>query len=124
MDQDISNDNLRGNPYVELAAFFTDDKKTKRRILSKCNFCDQTFTAASSLKIHSRVHTEIRKEEMLQKCMQCDFVCFYKNSLKQHLRTHSGERPFKCNQCEFASTQSSGLKTHLNVHSGVKSKKM
>ena len=84
--------------------------------LHLCKECDQTFSQASSLKSHIKVHTG----EKFHPCKQCDKTFSNSGSLNSHIKIHTGEKPFSCNQCNKTFSQSGSLKNHIKIHTGEK----
>ena len=74
---------------------------------NKCNQCDSTFSQASHLRTHLRIHSG----EKSNKCNQCDSTFSQASNLRTHLKIHSGEKTNKCNQCDYACSEPSHLKT-------------
>uniref|UniRef100_A0A1I8BCD5 C2H2-type domain-containing protein n=1 Tax=Meloidogyne hapla TaxID=6305 RepID=A0A1I8BCD5_MELHA len=85
-----------------------------------CKFCGKHYAYASSLYVHTRLHTGERPF----RCNYCDKAFTNQGNMQVHLRVHTGERPFKCDGCGKSYAQNIGLKIHqeqcqpwLNCHS-------
>jgi len=80
-----------------------------------CSYCDKTFSAAGSLKVHEANHSSDRPFV----CAHCGkkFGCGL--SLKKHAIVHDSKRAFPCMQCGKSFNKFSNMVTHLRqVHNG------
>uniref|UniRef100_A0A1A9UNZ1 C2H2-type domain-containing protein n=1 Tax=Glossina austeni TaxID=7395 RepID=A0A1A9UNZ1_GLOAU len=109
-----------------------------------CNFCGQSFTTHSSLRMHSRKHTGerpykcdlcekafmrqqdmklhrvIHSDEKPHQCFECGKSFKRPDKLRTHMRVHSGLRPYKCTECDKSFKYASVLRTHMHIHTGQK----
>ncbi|VVD00261.1 unnamed protein product, partial [Leptidea sinapis] len=88
-----------------------DTKGNEKERLS-CNVCDKTYTKASSLVVHYRLHTGDKPYS----CSLCEKTFTYSSSLLFHNRTHTGEKPFSCNICGKSFSRLGHVKTHKLTH--------
>ena len=77
-----------------------------------CKQCNKGFTTAWGLKLHARIHAELKP----YKCLECEKSFRQSSHLQKHKRTHSGQRPFRCNKCDMSFAQSSNLQQHKERH--------
>ncbi|KAJ8256894.1 hypothetical protein COCON_G00190460 [Conger conger] len=114
--------------------------------LLECKECDQVFSDAQSLEVHTLTHSEERE----YKCDQCPKAFNWKSNLIRHQMSHDSGKHYECENCSkqvftdpsnlqrhirsqhvgarahacpdcgktFAT--SSGLKQHKHIHSSVK----
>ncbi|VDO53580.1 unnamed protein product, partial [Brugia timori] len=74
-----------------------------------CKYCGKRYAYASSLYVHTRLHTGERPF----RCSFCDKTFTNQGNMQVHQRVHTGEKPYKCNACEKSYAQKVGLKIHL-----------
>ncbi|XP_038195480.1 zinc finger protein 54-like [Arvicola amphibius] len=82
----------------------------------KCEECDKCFTRLSTLRAHQKIHTG----EKPYKCEECDKSFIRHSTLRTHQRIHTGERPYSCKECGKSFTTCSDLRTHQKIHTGEK----
>lgn len=57
----------------------------------KCMYCSKSFSNASYLRDHERIHTT----EKHLRCTYCDKTFRFQKDLVRHTRVHTGEKPYK-----------------------------
>ncbi|KAH3876251.1 zinc finger protein 616-like [Dreissena polymorpha] len=77
-----------------------------------CSTCGKGFRRSQALKIHMKIHLQIRD----YKCDQCGACFVQKHHLTQHLRTHTGEKPYQCSICAKQFAQNATLYSHMKHH--------
>ncbi|XP_071385927.1 zinc finger protein 436-like [Centroberyx affinis] len=82
-----------------------------------CDVCGKTFTKIHFLRLHSKMHTGLKKQFT---CQDCGKAFLQKEHLIVHVRTHSGEKPYHCDICGKAFSQSQNLTIHKRSHTGEK----
>lgn len=83
-----------------------------------CNQCSTSFTAKSSLRRHTLLHTG----EKLFTCSDCSASFAHKGNLKSHIRClHTQEKPFSCSICSATFKRKRNLAGHMSVHKELKS---
>ncbi|KAJ8704926.1 hypothetical protein PYW08_012246 [Mythimna loreyi] len=82
----------------------------------KCDVCQRSFGQKSNFERHSKIH--FREKTFI--CDVCQRSFSRKTSLDEHYRNHTGEKPFKCNVCQSSFSRSASLKQHKQIHTGVK----
>ncbi|KAJ1366995.1 hypothetical protein KIN20_027822 [Parelaphostrongylus tenuis] len=75
----------------------------------QCKFCGKRYAYASSLYVHTRLHTGERPF----RCQFCDKSFTNQGNMQVHKRVHTGERPYTCNSCGKSYAQKVGLNIHL-----------
>jgi uncharacterized Zn-finger protein len=80
----------------------------------KCNVCAATFSFKQSLKKHTAAIHEGKKSLKCHRCEKCDKLFVSKQCLKRHVSTvHEGKKPFTCDECGNRFTTKSSLKAHI-----------
>ncbi|KAL9891190.1 uncharacterized protein ACN427_009839 [Glossina fuscipes fuscipes] len=127
----------------------TEKQRSQNRVAKSkdfhlCNFCGQSFTTHSSLRMHSRKHTGerpykcdlcekafmrqqdmklhrvIHSDEKPHQCFECGKSFKRPDKLRTHMRVHSELRPYKCTECDKSFKYASVLRTHMHIHTGQK----
>ncbi|KJH45785.1 zinc finger, C2H2 type [Dictyocaulus viviparus] len=75
----------------------------------QCRFCGKRYSYASSLYVHTRLHTGERPF----RCQFCDKSFTNQGNMQVHQRVHTGERPYTCSTCGKSYAQKVGLKIHV-----------
>lgn len=96
-------------------------KLVKTFLNNFCNLCNKYFYDASSYRVHSRIHLNIK-----------DFCCKYnyetcsksfrtKNQLDEHMKSvHLKVKDIECYICLKMFSRQSSFKKHLNIHLNFK----
>ncbi|GIX99217.1 transcription factor IIIA [Caerostris extrusa] len=83
----------------------------------KCDTCGRLFSNSYALKLHCRIHDEIR---MAYPCEVPNCVRYYfdKKNLQWHMRKYHAKRPFNCpkKNCYKAFKTEAELDDHLSFH--------
>ena len=91
-----------------------------------CKWCQRTFGSNRKLVIHSKVHSNLHKEDIFQRkngvfcCDLCNKTFTQREYLKRHFIRHTGERAFECDECGKRFTQFGHLKEHTITHTDNK----
>lgn len=129
---------------VQLAAYCSCVSYNKHFIHSRCEICGKSFSQASYLNTHRRIHQTDKRTYKCEYCSksyrhhtnlaahrrthkglsyECE-ICYksfgYECLLRRHLLMHSTERPHKCAICGKGFNRPIVLKQHMQVHSGEK----
>ncbi|XP_041696887.2 myeloid zinc finger 1 [Coregonus clupeaformis] len=135
-----------GQP-LNLTAFRSDPEWRPRNQKVRrfpCPDCGRKFFSKTTLKFHSRIHTQYRpyscdvcRKTFSRKagldehrpihdaerpfaCHQCGRTFTFKSNLTRHMRFHSDAQPYVCSQCGQGFKISAHLKRHMTAHSGCK----
>ena len=66
------------------------------KLLSKCHFCEKSYTTPRSLKQHLYMH---QKHKIEYKCTKCNKVFPFISQLRIHYLKHIRKSGFECNEC-------------------------
>ena len=66
------------------------------KLLSKCNFCERSYSTLHSLKQHVYMH---QKHRMEFKCTKCNRVFPFISQLRIHCLKHTRKSWFECDTC-------------------------
>lgn len=77
----------------------------------QCDLCPRTFTTASRLACHRRVH-----EQGTFECAECGKIFKRAMSLETHMRSHTGVARFLCVDCGQGFATELTLITHRKMH--------
>jgi len=85
---------------------------------SLCAHCGKSFSRASTLALHVRLHTGL----LPHKCGNCEAAFPTRTALRQHSLRHANplDYPHVCATCGRRFALPSGLSNHERVHSGLK----
>ena len=87
-------------------------KQIHEKIRFKCDHCNETFSAKSSLKLHLQAkHSE---NEAKHKCDRCNKIFALPFYLKRHIQ-YSHENPPKKHKCEMCNKEFVYLKRHIKT---------
>ena len=131
-------DSVEPNPEEDMAE--PSRKRTKRE--HQCTLCNRNFSAKSSLKRHTKLHTDKSKKhickscksdfktrqdlvrhqdkvhikEKVHKCDQCPKRYMSKHSLTNHIKVfHLKKKEFFCSQCRVEFSQKTSLVRHIRT---------
>uniref|UniRef100_A0A8C4WV64 Myoneurin n=1 Tax=Eptatretus burgeri TaxID=7764 RepID=A0A8C4WV64_EPTBU len=90
-------------------------EKIPEKARPMCSICGKSFSEASSLRRHARIHKGLKPFS----CSLCGKAFTQGNQLKMHLRVHTGEKPFECDECDKAFAQKCQLVFHARTHHDV-----
>ncbi|XP_067633912.1 zinc finger protein 668-like [Eurosta solidaginis] len=83
-----------------------------------CTNCGNCYSAAGSLKLHTRAcvkqRAEVPPEE--RKCQICNKVFNSVSYLKEHMMRHTGEEPRRCTRCYRKFIDEEKWKAHMEAH--------
>ena len=92
----------------------TEHENTMR---SQCPKCDKTFASKTSLKYHSKTHSDVKEFD----CEKCQETFCSLTSYRSHLKQHNKPKKEKCPKCDLFLMGRRSLSRHLSeVHSLVK----
>lgn len=75
-----------------------------------CKTCDKTFTQASSLSVHQKVHATAEKQF---KCQHCSKSYSQQSYLTKHMLFHNGNTTYTCKWCNKPFNDSAQLIHHV-----------
>lgn len=78
----------------------------------QCKVCNKTFSNASSLTTHRRIHSGERP----YRCETCGKSFTQIGTLRTHERVHTGERPYMCKLCGQTFAQNGSYRMHERRH--------
>uniref|UniRef100_A0A3Q4HVG0 Si:dkey-182i3.8 n=1 Tax=Neolamprologus brichardi TaxID=32507 RepID=A0A3Q4HVG0_NEOBR len=97
--------------------FFQTRRQNKSLVKPySCKICLKGFSAACSLKLHEKGHSEHKEFN----CGICGKSFHNKYSFSYHQRSHTGEKPFVCDVCGKRFFHAASLKQHERIHTGEK----
>ena len=80
----------------------------------ECDVCQKMFARSDYLSVHKQIHDNIKPH----KCDVCPKTFTTSGNLLQHKRVHTGETQYRCDVCLKTFRQSSNLVSHKRVHTG------
>lgn len=95
----------------------SEDKSTNKKLEikkpHKCDICDATFRHNYILKVHKRIHSDVKPFI----CDICNQSFRHRHTLKTHKNTHIHEKPYICDICDRAFSLANTLRDHRYLHS-------
>nr|BAK03148.1 predicted protein [Hordeum vulgare subsp. vulgare] len=95
-----------------------DETSQKKRHL--CSVCGRTYSSASNLKVHEKLHDPNRRRHVCT-VTPCKKSYSTEADLKIHMRSHRGEFAYKCSfpGCTEVFVRASQLYAHERVHDNI-----
>ncbi|GFU54314.1 hypothetical protein TNCV_576901 [Trichonephila clavipes] len=112
--------NLSTKPRMDSESF-----NSLSKIQLRCDMCDTSFTAESSLNVHRRQVHNIRvsgsqkpgQTTLSLNCAYCSETCKNRNELENHMKIHNdGSSKHKCNICDEMFPSAATLSEHKLAH--------
>ncbi len=85
---------------------------TENRKNYKCQICDERFNTLAEHKMHEKTHPS----NFIFSCKTCGKNFTNKNRLNRHEHTHLTVKPYSCDLCTMTFSTYSGMKTHRRTH--------
>uniref|UniRef100_A0A1I8MAP5 Zinc finger protein Xfin n=1 Tax=Musca domestica TaxID=7370 RepID=A0A1I8MAP5_MUSDO len=96
-------------------------KRKKSKLVHACSTCDRTFSNASNLRRHSKLHDPIRPFH----CSRCKYSFDTEKAYHRHMFNHkrsSRTRTFQCRDCPKIFWEKSSLVLHSKSHNRTRCK--